>query len=109
VIEIELRLRPNGTLQYLNAVGHAVRSHDEGFSPACAAVSSALRSTARLLAATRGIRISGEAPEEGVFRLELQSCSFSRRGYLRGVSAALLQVLNDLAEESPDAVQVEIR
>lgn len=109
MIEIELQLRPNGTLQYLNAVGHAVRSSDEGFSPACAAVSSALRSTARLLGATRGIRISGEAPEEGVFRMKLQSCSFLRRRYLRGVTAMLLQILNDLAEESPNEVQVEIR
>jgi len=109
VIQIELHMRPNGTLQYLSAVGHAVRPHDAGFSPACAAVSSALRSTARLLAATNGIRVSGDAPEEGAFRLELQSCSFIRRRYLRGVSAALLQILLDLAMENPTEVQVELR
>ncbi len=109
MIQIELHVRPDGTLQYLNAVGHAVRSYDEAFSPACAAVSSALRSTARLLAATQGITISGEAPEEGIFRLELQRCSFTRRRYLRGVSAALLQILNDLAVENPTEVQLVIR
>ncbi|MFN2311307.1 MAG: hypothetical protein ABR590_04540 [Spirochaetia bacterium] len=109
MIQIELHMRPNGTLQYLSALGHAVRPHDDTFSPACAAVSSALRSTARLLAATSGIEVSGEAPEEGVFRLELHSCSFIRRRYLRGVSAALLQILLDLAMENPTEVQVELR
>lgn len=109
MIQIELHLRPDGTLKYLNAVGHAVRRHDKGFSPACAAVSSALRSTARLLAATQGVSVSGEAPEEGMFRLELQKRGFMRRGYLRGVSAALLQILNDLAAENPTEVQVVIR
>jgi uncharacterized protein YsxB (DUF464 family) len=74
----------------------------------CAAVTVLLRTSARLLAAQPDLRVSGQAPAEGIMRLELERPPEARREWVRGVTATLVAGLTDLDREFPGRLKLEV-
>jgi uncharacterized protein YsxB (DUF464 family) len=106
VIDVFLDLSPEGLLRGFRALGHAEGA--VGSNIACAAVTTLLRTAARLCA-ERGIVEDGEASGPGEMRVVL-----SRRaegvssGWLGGVTEFLLRGLGDLQGEYPGEVAMRI-
>lgn len=108
MIRVVLDVDAEGGLRRLDVTGHApVLTGD--VSLVCGAISAAVRSAARLLAESPGIRISGSAADAGALHLTVTEIEPGQREYLSGITALLKQNLQDVAAESPAEVSVEIR
>lgn len=108
MIRVVLDVDADGGLRRLDATGHAPVLSG-GVSLVCGAVSSTLRSAARMLTEAPGIRVSGSAPEAGALQLTVVEVDPDRREYLSGITALLMRNLQDLALDSPSEVAVEMR
>jgi uncharacterized protein YsxB (DUF464 family) len=107
VIALSVRVYPGGCLAGFTASGHAGAGR-KGEDIVCAAVTTLLRTAAKVLAGEPGLSVDGESPEPGVMRLALAPPPDGKREWVRGVTAILLRGLNDLAEEFPGRLRLEI-
>ncbi len=106
IIKIRVRTDRNGIVTQLVSTGHAPLE-SQAFSPACAAVSSALRSFARLVIETSGIELCGHAAHAGSLELKFGKTSKEVRPWLRGACDLLLRELNDAASEADGLIEIE--
>jgi uncharacterized protein YsxB (DUF464 family) len=105
-VRIRLVVSPEGLLRGFEAEGHA-GSVARGSNIACAAATALLR-TAAGLCAGRGIVRSGGAAAPGQLHCELASPSPAARGWLEGVSDFLIKGVNDLRDEFPGEIAVQV-
>ncbi|MBN1837492.1 MAG: ribosomal-processing cysteine protease Prp [Spirochaetales bacterium] len=103
-----------GCLVGFEASGHALSGvpglpDGRGFDPACAGVSALLRTAARLLYRHPGLQVGGGADRPGRMLLELSSASEGTRAWLQGVTDFLLAGLQDIQDEYPQSLKLEIR
>ncbi len=107
MIRLSLRLQADGCLRSFSASGHA-GAGPKGQDLVCASVTVLLRTAARLLSAQPDLRVSGQAPAEGVMRLALEPPPEARREWVRGVTATLVAGLTDLDREFPGLLKLEV-
>jgi uncharacterized protein len=107
VIQLRVRLRPDGCLAGFAASGHA-GAGPRGRDPVCAAVTVLLRTSARVLSSRSDLRVSGLAPAEGDMRLEMEPPPQALREWVRGVTAMLMAGLTDLDREFPGRLKLEV-
>jgi uncharacterized protein YsxB (DUF464 family) len=108
VVRVKVAVDPEGCLRSVAAAGHAGEGR-AGEDLSCAAVSSLLRSVARLLYRSEGLQVAGEAARPGELTLEVLGSSAGRRQWLRGVTDVLLAGLSDLREERPGSIGLEVK
>jgi uncharacterized protein YsxB (DUF464 family) len=101
LIEIQVQ-QEGGLFKSIQSEGHASSS-----SLPCAAVSVLLRTFARTLEASNAVKMQGGASERGLLELEITAFSGSE-GWLHGVTDLLLQGLDDLRNEFPKDIQVQL-
>ncbi|TVR04275.1 MAG: ribosomal-processing cysteine protease Prp [Spirochaetaceae bacterium] len=106
VIHVALWLDRAECLVRLQSHGHAPGA--TGSNTVCAAVSALLGSSARLLAAQTDLAVDGSADREGELEVVVSSCPEKRRSWLGGVTALLLQGLDDIAVGYPEQVRVTV-
>ncbi len=92
----------------LSTEGHAVRSAG-GSSIPCAAVSSLVRTTARLVESRAGIESSGEAPSPGSLTLTLHRVGSEEKAWLKGVTDFLIVGLKDVEADYPDECRIVLK
>ena len=107
MIRVGLTLDAAGCVRRLESVGHASGAR----SVVCAAVSSALRSFARLVEDRQDIDVRGSAPSPGELRLEIGREGFDAHhtSVLYGASALLVRQLVDVADDSPGELEVTMK
>ncbi len=105
MIEISINLDGEGCLAELKAGGHALAG-DKGQDIVCAAVTVLLRTAAKLLTLTGGLRVQAEAPEPGKMAISVQRSPGQRTAWLTGLTEFLVSGLMDLEAEYPDRVSV---
>ena len=108
MVHVKVAVDPEGCLRSLAAAGHAGEGRP-GEDLSCAAVSSLLRSVARLLHRSEGLRVAGQAARPGELTIEVLGSSPERRQWLRGVTDVLLAGLHDLREERPGSIGLEVK
>ena len=106
MIRVALWLDPAGCLVRLQSNGHAPGA--AGSNVVCAAVSALLGSGARLLAAQSDLTVDGTADREGELEVVVSSFPSHRQSWLGGVTALLLQGLDDIAREYPEQLRVAV-
>jgi uncharacterized protein YsxB (DUF464 family) len=107
VIRLSIRLQEDGCLRSFEASGHAEAAR-KGRDIVCAAVTTLLRTTGRLLAAQTDLRVEGGSPEAGRMSLVLSEPPERKREWVRGVTAMLLSGLADLDREFPGRLKLDI-
>jgi len=89
----------------LSTEGHAVREAGSASIP-CAAVSSLVRTTARIVAGRAGIESSGNAPHPGSLELRIHRVEVASREWLQGITDFLIVGLKDIEAEYPDECRI---
>lgn len=92
----------------LTTDGHAVRSAGRDSIP-CAAVSSLVRTAARVVEGRNGIVSSGTAPQPGSLELRLDRVDAESRDWLRGVTDYLVVGLKDIEADYPDDCSIVLK
>ena len=92
----------------LKTNGHAVCSAGKNSIP-CAAVSSLVRTAARLVEGRTGIVSSGTAPQPGSLELRLGRVDAESRDWLRGVTDFLVVGLKDIEADYPDDCSIVLK
>jgi len=108
VIHVRVELDGDGCLRALSAAGHAGAGRP-GADLHCAAVSSLLRSVARLAYRTEGLVTAGQAARPGELELEVVRKAPELREWLRGVTDVLLAGLRDLREEQAGSIELVVK
>ena len=107
MVSVLLELSPDGLLRGFRATGHAGRAAAGG-SIACAAVTTLLRTAARLCAEWSMVE-GGGADSPGAMDIVLsRKAEAEPSGWLRGVSDFLLRGLSDIQGEFPGEVAVRV-
>ncbi len=96
-----------GVLLSCRAAGHA-RAGAEGSDPVCAAVTVLVKTAGRVLAERPGVRVAGSAEQRGSLEMRVESWDPGDREWRKGVTAFLVQGLQDTAGTSPESVKLEI-
>jgi uncharacterized protein YsxB (DUF464 family) len=107
VIQVEIRLDPQGALREFRVSGHA-GAGSKGEDLVCAAVSVLFRTAARLLQLQPDVAVRGNAAHTGDLFLRIDSIPPKRRDWLGGITGFLLQGALDLQEENPQAISVRV-
>jgi uncharacterized protein YsxB (DUF464 family) len=107
LIRVSLVLGPEGCLQQLHAAGHAARAGND-FSPACAAVTVLLRTSAELFDAEDGLETDILLPEEGILDINIGKVPGNKRDRCKGITDFLLFGLLRIARENPTDLLLEI-
>jgi uncharacterized protein len=97
---------PAGLLRGFTAAGHAGAAA-RGANVPCAAATVLLRTTGRLCAA-RGVALEGAAEQPGRMSLRLSPHAGEDAGWLRGLTDFLMRGLQDLQDEFPREVVVQV-
>ena len=108
MIEVQLLLDTSMCVSRLTTDGHAVRSAGKDSIP-CAAVSSLVRTAARLVEGHTGIDSSGAAPQPGSLELRLDRVDAESRNWLRGVTDYLVVGLKDIEADYPDDCSIVLK
>ncbi len=91
----------------------SVRGHDtsprEGESLPCGIVSALARTAARLLEKDEDIQWSGDAPEPGVFWIDVENVPEHRKERMAGITGFLLTAFGDVEHDFPEIVQLEVK
>ena len=106
MIRLEAALDGEGVLVEYRAVGHS-GAGPRGTDIVCAAVSSLSRAMVDALRSREGVCVRADAPERGIFRVEL-GYSDEARAFLEGAGAVLLAGLSSVAEEYPEFCNLTI-
>lgn len=104
MIQVWVRLDASGCIRYLESHGHAAGPGRSNLP--CAAVSGALRSLARLVAAADGLDFRGEAPVPGSFRLLVSQVPEHLVLWFKGASDLTVRTLEDAAADFPDQIKL---
>ncbi len=108
MIEVQLLVDTSMCLLRLSTEGHAVRGKGS-YSIPCAAVSSLVRTAARMVEGRAGIESSGSAPEPGGLTLELHRVEEGSKPWLRGVTDFLVVGLKDIEADYPKDCRIVLR
>ena len=106
MITVRVGLSPDGRLQSLDASGHG--GEIAGTDIVCAAATALLRTGARILVADPRIEASGAAPVGGTLWFQIGEVADERRAMLAAVTEFLTTGLQDLSEEYPKRVRLDI-
>ena len=107
MIQVQIEIDQRRCLQLIRAQGHAGAGRP-GRDIVCAAVSTLLRTTARVLYQHPGIVAESDAPDRGRLTLAIGNSHQRANDYLRGVSDLLLCGLQDIARDYPDKINLTI-
>jgi uncharacterized protein YsxB (DUF464 family) len=107
MINIAVVLDETGLLRSCDVRGHAGAGL-KGTDIVCAAVSVLTRTALAVLSNREGLRVSGGAPERGVFFLETEALTAEGRAFLAAAGAFLLEGLRSLAGEYPENCTITI-
>ena len=108
MIEVLLLLDKSMCLVGLSTEGHALRKAGEASVP-CAAVSSLVRTTARMVEGRTGIESSGSAPYPGSLQLTLHRVDAASREWLRGITDFLVVGLKDVEADYPQECRLVLK
>jgi uncharacterized protein YsxB (DUF464 family) len=106
VIEINATLDKAGILQSCDVRGHA-DAGPKGTDIVCAAVSVLARTAWEVLSGREGVRVRYDAPQRGVFSLEIEADE-AEKPFLSGVSAFLLAGFGSVAQEHPECCSMSV-
>ncbi len=96
-----------GVLHVITADGHAVDRTSAANIP-CAAVSTLLRTAARLLDLEEGVAIDGTAESPGNFKLQVRSVVSGKHQWLEGVTDYLVIGLKTIEQDYPDEIVLDL-
>jgi len=108
VIEVQLLLDTSMCLVGLSTAGHAARKTGEASIP-CAAVSSLVRTTARIIEGRTGIESSGNASRPGSLELMLHRVDADSREWLRGITDFIVVGLKDIEADYPEECRLVLK
>lgn len=106
MIQISLRLSPEGEVIELKAEGHAEKR--KGFSFPCGLVSYLTRTFLRSLASREGIDVTGTARQPGELYCEVRFVPDEDVSWYRGAGDMLIKGLKDISAEYPGDVRLTI-
>jgi len=106
LIGAELTLE-GGLLKSCRISGHA-GAGPKGADIVCAAVSVLARTAFKTLSGRKSIKVQGDFPERGEFRMEISSVNPEDREFLAGVGNFLKEGLFSVSEEYPDYCRVSV-
>ncbi|MDR0561432.1 MAG: ribosomal-processing cysteine protease Prp [Spirochaetaceae bacterium] len=106
MIEIKAIVDEEGLLRACGVTGHA-GAGPKGGDIVCAAVSVLARTGAEVLSNRTGIRVLQEAPQRGVFWMEID-CAPKEKDFLFGAGTFLLEGLKSVSQEYPDYCSMTI-
>ena len=107
MISVSVTLDGAGCLRGLTASGHSfLRGKD--FSPACAAVSALLRTTAELFEAEPGLAARVSLPAEGKMEVAIAGIPAALAERCRGITDFLVCALARIAAEEPDDLDLKV-
>ena len=100
MIAIAVVLDDSGLVKNCRVKGHA-GAGKPGHDIVCAAVSVLIRTAQSTLTGRKGITVRSEAPQRGVFTMEIVVQNGEGRDFLAGISAFLVEGLLSVAMEHP--------
>ncbi|MBN1410591.1 MAG: ribosomal-processing cysteine protease Prp [Spirochaetales bacterium] len=107
LINVSIQLSKEDCLTSLKAEGHA-RQEKRGLDIVCAAVSTLLRTMARLLQEENGIAVDGSADREGEMELRVSEVPREKKEKIKGMTGFLLKGLLDLKSDFPQNINITI-
>lgn len=108
MIRAAVTVGPDGLLQRIEITGHAGHGVS-GDDIVCAAVTTLVRSAARLLEGDGRFALSGEAPEPGALSFSVTvGKAADSLPYLRGIGDMLILGLSDITREYPDRCSLHV-
>ncbi|MDR3333527.1 MAG: ribosomal-processing cysteine protease Prp [Treponema sp.] len=107
MIAIDVAVDEAGLLRSCAVTGHA-KAGPKGGDIVCAAVSVLIRTALKTLSGREGIMVRGDAPERGVFWMEMDYTQ-EGRDFLFAVGAFLTEGLESVSVEYPDYCTIHIR
>ena len=96
----------DGNIGSVSVSGHAL-GMEKGGNIVCAAVTVLVRTAARLLEETPGVKVSGGPGGRGEFELRIDEAEKRKGGYVKAVGDYLLKGIKDLRDEFPDDCTLE--
>ncbi len=107
MIRVSLGFDSDGLLRKLQVEGHA-NLGGKGNDIVCSAVTSLVRTAARLIERLPGTDVSGGADSPGEFRFSVERVSERREEYLRAIGDFIVLGLKDIESEYPGRCGIEI-
>ena len=108
MIVVTVDLNDDGIIKSAVVSGHAI-GLEKGGNIVCAAATILIRTAARLLEGTRGVKVAGGPGRSGELSLFIEKVGEQSKSYVKAVGDYLLTGIRDLQHEFPDDCTLEER